>query len=77
MYKEKNDLPHRGQVSHQVDGAGGRSLREVHHQVGRVVLWHPAHRAGHQGPSPVPRSTALHYFLCHYYFIPPNAHHVD
>ncbi|XP_064028612.1 tyrosine-protein kinase Fgr isoform X1 [Pogoniulus pusillus] len=43
------------QVPHQVDGAGGCALWQVHHQVRRLVLWHPPDRAGDQRPSPLPR----------------------
>lgn len=41
-------------VPHQVDGPRGSQLQQVLHQVGRVVLRHPAHGAGHLRQDSVP-----------------------
>lgn len=45
----------RRKVPHKVDRSWSGSLREIHHQVGRVVVWHPADGAGDQGQSAVSR----------------------
>lgn len=46
---------HRCKVSHKVDCAWSGSLRKIHHQIGRVVVRHPADRAGYQGQSALSR----------------------
>jgi len=47
--------PSRRKVPHQVDGPRSCAVRQVYHQVGRLVLRHPPDRADHQGQSAVPR----------------------
>lgn len=45
----------RCKIPYKVDCSRGRPLREIHHQVRRVVVWHPADRAGDQGQSAISR----------------------
>lgn len=45
----------RCKIPNKVDRPRGRPLWEIHHQVGRVVIWHSADRAGDQGQGAVSR----------------------
>lgn len=53
----------RRQVSHKVDRSWGCALREVHHQVRRVVVRYPADRAGDQRQSAVSRWASWNFQL--------------
>ncbi|XP_077442967.1 tyrosine-protein kinase Blk isoform X3 [Stigmatopora argus] len=44
------------QISHQVDGSGSHQLRDLQHQVGRVVFWHSPDRNRHLRKSTVSRN---------------------